>query len=124
MLEEPRDWLARALLPLDPLPPKAPLLPELGTRWLPTRSPPPEPPRLEFMLPALGLLPRLPASRLPALGLLPRLAVSRVPALGLLPRLPPAGCWRAWFWRALFWRDCMESPRAVPPYLLAVPLSP
>ena len=70
-------------------------------------------PRFEFMLPALAP-PRLPVSRVPALGLLPRLA-SRVPALG---------CWRAWFCRAFACRFCMESPRVVPPYLLAVPLSP
>ena len=41
---EPRDWLARAPLPPAPDPPNALLLPPLGlfgTRWLPTRSPPP-----------------------------------------------------------------------------------
>ena len=65
MLEEPRDWLARAELPLMPedAPPNALRLLELGvlrTCWLPTRSAPV--PRFEFMLPALAP-PRLPASR-------------------------------------------------------------
>src|SRR3974390_3029219 len=45
MLEDPRDWLARAPPPLMPLPPKALLFEALGvlrgTLWLPTRSPPP-----------------------------------------------------------------------------------
>src|SRR5271165_3904465 len=89
----------------------------LGTCRLPTRSPPP---RLPPMPPA----PRL--SRVPAPGPAPRLAMSRLPAPGLVPRfpIPPAGCCRAWFCRALACRLAIESPRVVPPNLLAVFLSP
>lgn len=94
MLEEPRELLARAELPLMPLPapPKAFLLVELGvlrTCWLPTLLAPVA--RFELMLPALGLLPRF---AVPALGPDPRFELM-LPALA--PRLPapPAGCWRA-----------------------------
>src|ERR1700747_2135629 len=55
MLEEPRALLLRALLPLDPPPPKAPELrdpPPLGTLRFPTRSPPTL--RFALMLPADG----------------------------------------------------------------------
>ena len=119
MLDEPRELLARAWLPLmpDDAPPNALRFVELGvfrTCWLPTLLAPV--PRFKLMLPALGLLPRF---AVPALGPDPRFELM-LPAL--VPRLPapPAGCWRAWFCRALFWRDCIESPRALPPYLLAV----
>src|SRR5271166_6360386 len=117
MLEEPRELLARALLPLMPLPapPKALLLVELGvlrTCWLPARSGPV--PRLAFTLPAFAP-PRFCASRVPALGPVPaRFEASR----------PPAGCCRATFCRAFACRLAAESPRVVPPNLLAVPLSP
>ena len=79
MLEEPRELLARAELPLMPLlaPPKPLRFVELGvlrTCWLPTLLLPV--PRFELMFPALAP-PRLPApdwptpplfARLPALG--------------------------------------------------------
>ena len=133
MLEEPRELLARAPLPLmpDDAPPKALLfvaLPEFGTCRLPTRSPPP--PRLELPAPA----PRLGVSRVPAPRSPPepRLDVSRLPAprsppgccrLSLPPRSPPAGCCLAWFWRAFACRFDSESPRVVPPNLSAVDLS-
>ena len=97
MLDEPRELLARAWLPLmpAPAPPKALLLVELGvlrTCWLPTRSGPV--PRFELMLPALA------PPRLPALALFPgwhvarcpRLASERtIPGTGLLPRLVLTG---------------------------------
>ena len=80
MLDEPRELLLRALLPLYPPEPPNPLEPRdpppLETLRLPTRSPPPPP--------------------------------------------PPPRC--DWFWRACDWRVAIESPRAVPPYLLAVAL--
>jgi len=95
-----RELLARALLPLVRL--EAPLRPpplELAlepddTLRLPTRSPPP------------------PRSMLPACCLPPR---SIAPPCCLPPICP-------WFWRAFACRLDMESPRAVPPYLLAVAL--
>lgn len=82
MLEETRDWLDRAPLPLLPDPPNALLLLPLGlfgTRWLPTRSPPPR------------LPPTLPEPRLP---------MSRVPALGVRFPKVPACCCRPTFCRA------------------------
>ncbi len=106
MLEETRDWLDRAPLPLLPDPPNALLLLPLGlfgTRWLPTRSPPPR------------LPPTLPEPRLP---------MSRVPALGVRFPKVPACCCRPTFCRALAWRFCIDSPRVVPPYWLAVFRSP
>src|SRR5215469_11300697 len=118
MLEAPRELLARALPPLIPPepPPKAP--PPLEeppepdeTLRLPTRSPPPPPPRFDPK-PLAPSDPRLPA---PDCRPPPR---SMLPACAPCPR--PPSC--PWFWRALAWRLPMESPRAVPPYLLAVAL--
>ena len=69
MLDEPLLLLDRAALPLDrdEAPPKALLPPDEGeTLRFPTRSPPPDPPRLppRSMVPALGdPPPRLPAPR-------------------------------------------------------------
>ena len=115
MLEEPRELLARAPLPLMPedAPPNALLLvalPEFGTCRLPTRSPPP--PRLELPAPA----PRLDASRVPA----PRSPPPGCCRFPIPPRSPPAGCCLAWFWRAFACRFDRESPRVVPPNLSAV----
>src|SRR6267143_4228234 len=100
ILEEPRELLARALLPrvrlespLRPPPLELALEPD-DTLRLPTRSPPP------------------PRSMLPACCLPPR---SIAPPCCLPPICP-------WFWRAFACRLDMESPRAVPPYLLAVAL--
>src|SRR6267142_706656 len=73
--------------------PPPPLEPD-DTLRLPTRSPPP------------------PRSMLPACCLPPR---SIAPPCCLPPICP-------WFWRAFACRLDMESPRAVPPYLLAVAL--
>jgi hypothetical protein len=110
MLEAPRSVLVRAALPLIPLdaPPNAFLfvaLGVLGTSRLPTRSPPP-PARFAPML-----LAPPPAGRVE--GFPP-------PA----PRFIVLGCCRefclAWFCRAFACRVAVESPRAVPPYLLAV----
>lgn len=94
MLEEPRELLALALLPLKPSepPPKAPDF-----------EPPPPPPPLELEL-ALAPPPRLlvlalapaPPPRLAELAL-----AERVLAPELVPRLPPPPC-------------------ADPPYLFAV----
>src|SRR5262245_26158278 len=81
--------------------------------WLPTRS-----------LPPLMPLPPRDMSRVPAPGPPPapaRPPASRVPALAAPPpaaRLPADGCPPAFDWRL-----CSESPRALPPYLLAVALS-
>ena len=75
MLEAPRELLALALLPLNPLepPPKPPAFDGLlfGMLWLPIRFPPPPlPPRLVVLCPAARLL-----------------------APGLAPRFPPPpGC--------------------------------
>src|SRR5271169_1228391 len=67
------------------------------------------------LVPALGPAPpRLPISRPPAFPPAPRFDISR----------PPAGCCRATFWRAFACRLAIESPRVVPPNLLAVFLSP
>src|SRR5207247_2207221 len=72
MLEEPRELLLRAPLPLYPPEPPPNVLeprepPPLETLRLPTRSPPPPPlpPRFELILPAPAL--RLPVSLPPAL---------------------------------------------------------
>src|SRR5215469_16193308 len=116
MLEAPRELLARALLPLREEPPKASPLrdpPPADVLRLPTRSPPP----LRFpplsLVPALGRFPpRSPRSPSPP----PRFApLSPAPPAARLPT-PPCCC----RWRAFAWRFAMESPRAVPPYLLAV----
>src|SRR3984957_4203801 len=99
ILEEPRELLARAWLPLIPeAPPNALRFVALrfcDTCRLPTRSPPP--PRFISLVPALGPAPRF------------------------APR--PAGCCPARgleFCRALACRLDMESPRVVPPYRVAV----
>src|ERR1700756_149999 len=69
MLEEPRELLARALLPLEPEPPP---------KALEFRDPPPP----EVL-------------RLPTRSPLPRFApLSFVPELRLAESLPPALCWR------------------------------
>ena len=94
MLEAPRELLARALFPLKP--------PE----------PPPKPPPL-----ALGLEPRL-AELAPAERLL-AVAPPEVRAPCWLALAPPRACCCP----ALAWRVERESPRALPPYLLAVALS-
>lgn len=124
MLEEPRELLARAPLPLmpDDAPPNAlrlVALPEFGTCRLPTRSPPPPrlvlpapPPRLELPAPP----PRLDASRVPA----PRFPPPGCCRSATPPRSPPAGRCLAWFWRAFACRFDNESPRVVPPNLFAV----
>jgi hypothetical protein len=109
MLEDPRELEDRALLPLPPpnalLPPRDP---DEELR-LPTRSPPPPPP--------LPPPPRLPEP--PELRSKPPDPPERLLALA---RSPPL--------RLCCWRDCApaeredaESPRAEPPYLLAVALS-
>src|SRR5580658_811766 len=107
MLEAPLCLLVRAALPLIPLdaPPNALLFVALGvfgTCRLPTRSPPPLPPRFA---PILFAPP--PAGRVDAFAPPP-------------PRFIEAGCCRAWFCRALACRVAAESPRAVPPYWVAV----
>ena len=83
---------------------------------LPILSLPPLPARLEALLPpARSLAPALPRLDTP----LPPAERSLTPApprLELL-RLPP---WRLVCCRALACRLAKESPRAVPPYLLAV----
>jgi len=95
MLEDPRELLARALLPLLPAPPKAPpplrdaLL--LETLRLPMRSEPPP--------------------RLAALGCCRVEASERFPALSCCP---------PWFCRALACRLAVDAPPVVPPNLLAV----
>ncbi len=118
MLDEPRDALERAELPLmPPPPPKAPpLLDPLPAEVcrFPTRSPPPFAAAPEPALPEpperkLLLLPAPPLSPAPDL----------LAALLLSPALP-----LRWFCRADAWRLAAESPRAFPPNLLAVALSP
>ena len=118
MLEAPRELADRALEPLKPLelPPKPLALRPLldGMLRLPiwSLSPrfavAPEDPRLAALGPAL-------ADRLEVAALAGRLAV---PAVAPPDRLPAPPCWRALAWRLL-----NESPRADPPYLLAVALS-
>jgi len=116
MLEEPRELDERAPLPLPPL--KALLPPrelEGEALRLPTRSPPPPPPPEKEELPPERLLAPPPDERLLAEPPAPDdllLALARSPL------------------RLLCWRDCApadrddaESPRAEPPYLLAVALS-
>jgi len=119
-LAEPRELDERAELPLYPPPPlredppNALLLPPL--RPLPPTSRLPA--RLPLLLPP-KFPPPAPLLRLLALGLAPpRLAP---PALR---SPPPLRCW-LWAWRlcAPACRDEAESPRADPPYLLAVALS-
>src|SRR5437762_9761874 len=106
MLDEPRELLARALLPLVPPepPPKPPprvLAPELGdTLRLPTRSPPHR----------LGLLPS--CSRRPSRGCqhqaaARRPAAPRPPALDSGVRLP-GGC--SWNLLAPYRRTCLQWP--------------
>lgn len=104
MLDAPRELLARALFPLRPEDPPLqalgfdPLL--LGMSRPPTRSAPPAP----------LLLPTPLAERL----LTPGLGCPWAPPARLLA---PAPCCEA--------RAALEDwPRADPPYLLAVPLSP
>ena len=127
MLEAPRELADRALEPLKPLelPPKplAPIPLLDGMLRLPIWSLPlrfavaPAVPRLAVLGAALGerLAVDELVARLEAPGLAARLAV---PALAPPDRLPLAPCWRAVAWRLL-----KESPRADPPYLLAVALS-
>jgi hypothetical protein len=124
MLEEPRELLDLALLPLKP--PEPP-----PTAEEPLDAPPPPPPRLEEL--ALGLAPPPPRLVELALGPAPppprpdELAPAPPPrpdevALGPAPappRLPAPLCWREPVWRLLLPR---ASPRADPPYLFAVPL--
>ena len=109
MLDDPRELLARAELPLTPLdappndpPPRLLELTDGDVDRLPTRSPPP-PPRLMSLVPADGPL-LLPEPR------------SIVPADGPDWRPP---IWD-WFCLAVDCRDDIESPRADPPYLFAV----
>lgn len=112
MLEAPRDLLALALLPLNPLepPPKPPAFDGLpfGMFWLPIRSPPPLPPRFAVAGPAARLL---------VLGLAPRFPPPLGCGFALAPplRLPPAGCCLAL--ACLVLGNC---PLADPPYLFAV----
>jgi hypothetical protein len=96
MLDEPRELLDLALLPLKPPEP-----PPTAEEPLDPPPPPVPPPRLDAL--ALGLAPP------PRLEVL---ALGRAPAPP--PRLPAALCWRALVWRL--------PPRADPPYLLAVDL--
>jgi hypothetical protein len=99
----PRELDARAWLPLRDPPKALELLPRLGDTFrfptlfelLPPRSKLPEP-----LLP-----PEPPRSKLPVEGRLPE-----------PPRLPPC----PWRDLACACRVCAESPRAPPPYLLAV----
>jgi len=114
MLDDPRELLDRALLPLKPFEPPP-------TAEEPLDPPPPPPLRLEEL--ALGLAPPPPRLEAPALGLAPpppprleELARGLAPAPP--PRLPAPACWRAAAWPLL----PREPPRADPPYLFAVDL--
>ncbi len=114
LLEKPRLLLVRALGRLNPL--EAP----------PMEFRLPAPPRERFRPPARAAAPApmpAPPARLalptpPAR--LPRPEFPLKPAAGLLFSFPPC---RAICCRALAWRCVRESPRALPPNLLAVPLS-
>src|SRR5262249_24146342 len=109
MLDEPRELLDRALLPLKPPepPPKALELREARPEL---RLAPAPPLRLLALAPAPPL--RLPAPAPPPPPLArapappPRLPALRLLALAVPPRLP----------------EPRDSPRAVPPYLPAVAL--
>src|SRR5580658_4524908 len=142
MLEAPLCLLVRAALPLIPLdaPPNALLFVALGvfgTCRLPTRSPPAPPlaPRFAPMLlapPPAGRVDAFappPAGRVDAFAPPPpgRVEAFAPPPPGRVEAFPPppprfieAGCCRAWFCRAFACRVAAESPRAVPPYWVAV----
>src|SRR5215467_9011190 len=92
MLEEPRELLDRALLPLKlPAPPLKALefreLPPLGTLRLPTRSPPPPPPRSPPPPPRFDPAASRPPSRFPPALRSETPACCRPPA-SLRSRLP------------------------------------
>src|SRR5262245_45422187 len=109
MLEEPRALEALARLPLPPplKPPPPPPRLLCDTLRLPTRSPPPPPPRLpepKLLEPALRLDAPAPPPRVALFDPRDRLSLCRL--------------------RACCCRADAESPRAPPPYLLAVARSP
>src|SRR5512135_2380799 len=113
-LDDPRLLLARALLPLKP--------PEPPLKALELRDPPPPPEVLRFptrspplrspLLALRSLAPGWRSAAPPARSEFPLEPRSVFPACCLPPNCP-------WFWRALSRRFAIESPRAVPPYLLA-----
>jgi hypothetical protein len=110
MLDEPRALEALARLPLPPLkPPPERLLWE--TLRLPTRSPPPP---LKLPEPPPARLEPLPA----------RLEAPAPPLRFESALFEPRDRLSLCRLRACCWRADAESPRAPPPYLLAVARSP